>query len=131
VGGSRGSGQQVVGGRPAAEGVGVGGVQRVRDAGQTDAGLFDFTRALECGAEPLAARGEDERRYAIGVTGAEDDRVAAAVVESDLLGFLPERRASIRIGVDRQRDGLNGAGPGAVGWLKDTRDSNQARNRSS
>ena len=61
--------------------------------------------------------------------GAEDDRVAAAVVEGDLLGFLEERRAPLLIGVDRQRDGFDAAGRLAVGGPIDTGDRDQARDR--
>jgi len=40
--------------------------------------------------------------------GAEQQRVAAAVVERDGLRFLPERCAALLVGVDRQRDSFNG-----------------------
>ena len=58
---------------------------------------------------------------------AEDDGVAAAVVEGDLLGFLEEGRAALFIGVDRQRDGFEGAGRLAVRGPVDTGDRDQAR----
>ena len=73
--------QLIVGGRPPAEGVGIGGAQRIGHAGQPDTRSFDFAGALEDGAEPLGAGGEDGGGMPSAWRRAEHERVAAAVIE--------------------------------------------------
>src|SRR5262249_40551542 len=109
-------------------GIGFGGAQRVRHAGQPDARTFDFADALEDGAEPLSGR-EDGWRDAVAMRGAEDDGIAAPVVEGDLLRFLEERRATLLVGIDREGDGFDRARRLAVSGSIDTRDRDQARDR--
>ena len=105
------------------------GAQRIRDAGDPDARPFDFAGALEHGAQPLRLAGAKHRgRNAVGLGGAEQQRVAALAIERDGLRLLPERRAALLVGVDRQRDGLDGAGRLAVGGAEDAADVDQARN---
>ena len=60
AGGRRG-GEQIGGGGPPAEGIGIGRAQGVGHAGELQARAFDFTGPIELGAEPLGARGEDGR----------------------------------------------------------------------
>ena len=97
-----------------AEGIGLGGAHRIGNAGQPHTRSFDFTGPFEHCPEPLARR-EDRRRDAIGVRGTKDDGVAAAVIEGDLLRFLPQRRAALRIGVNRKRGGFDAGRRFSVG----------------
>ena len=106
------------------------GAQRIRDAGDPDARPFDFAGALEHGAQPLGlACAKYRGGNAVGLGRAEEQRVAALRIECDGLRFLPERCATLRVGIDREGDGLDGAGRLAVGGAEDAADVDQARNR--
>ncbi len=122
--------EQVRGGGPAAERVGVGRAQRIRDAGDPDPRPFDFAGALEHGAQPLGlACGKHRSGDAVSLGRPEQQRVAALRIDRDGLRLLPERRAALRVGIDRQRHRLDGAGRLPVGGLEDAADIDQARNR--
>ena len=86
--------------------------------------------ALEYGAQPLGVACAKHRSgNTVSLGRAEQQRVAALRVDREGLRLLPEGSAALRVGIDRQRHRLDGAGRLPVGGLEDAADIDQARNR--
>ena len=111
--------EHVIGGGPPAERIRFGGAQRIGHAGQPHPRSFDFARPFEHGAEPLRRPTQTPppgcRRRGRRRAAASSGRASSSVT---CLGFLPQRRPALLVGVDRQRDGFDGAGGLAVGGPK-------------
>ena len=103
-----GRGQRVVGRRPTAQRVGVGGLERIRNARQLHARLLALAAPVEANAQPsrLAARKEIERKP-FGRRRSEKHVVAAVRAYNDVLRFLPERIGTLRFAIHRKRDGFD------------------------
>jgi hypothetical protein len=89
---------------------------RVRRAGQQRPPSFDFTRPFEEDANPVRRRVAEHRGgNALRVRRAKQQRVAALRIDGDGLPLLPQRRAALRFGVERQRDRFESSGGLPIG----------------